>query len=317
MQAPAWLPYRWRDAWDNRRIAHALRGLERTKPIPVLRAPDAAAEVQMLLCRRDVRLAVLSLKSLLCHGSLRLALAVTDDGSLSESDRQLVNEHFPGVRWLPRVSREPSVQAILAQRPQLSALYHGPFAFARRLVHPFALAGCERVIQMDADTLFYRFPQLLADWIAGKTSRQLFLHDERNEAADVPADVRLNIAALIDHVRRDGQTWRMPYYFFNAGLLAFCPSDLDLDLTERFLAWRANLDPQLKQSTPGIWFGDWTQEQTSFLVMFGLVDPPSQPMGGDYRIGFHPDAVFCHFLRRSLIQPATLASLSAAVRTLL
>lgn len=317
MQAPAWLPYRWRDAWDNRRIASALRGLERTQPTRVLPAENAAAEVQMLLCRRDVRLAVLSLKSLLRHEALPLALAVTDDGSLSESDHQFVNDHFPGVRWLPRVSQEPAVLAVLAQRPHLRSLYEGRFAFARRLVHPFALAGCERVVQMDADTLFYRFPQLLADWIAGKTSRQLFLHDQRDESVDVPADVRAMIQEMIDHIRRDGQTWRMPYYFFNAGLLAFCPRDLDLDLAERFLAWRANVDSQLKQGKPGIWFGDWTQEQTSFLVMFGLVDPPSQPLGNDYRIGFNPDAVFCHFLRHGLIQPATLKSLSEVVRTLL
>ncbi len=97
IQAPRWLPYKVRRIWDDARIRAALKGLEQTPPLPVRRPEEAAAEVHMLVCRRDLALGVLALKSLLRFPEVRVAATLTEYGSLRPADRA----------WLPRRSDDP------------------------------------------------------------------------------------------------------------------------------------------------------------------------------------------------------------------
>lgn len=305
MQAPAWLPCRVRNAWDNARVARAIQTVDAT-PVGVARPQESArAEVQMLLCRRDLRLAVLALKSLLEHTDLGLSVSVTDDGSLREADRRFFDAQIRNARWLDRVSRDPAVERALEGRPHLSALYSGDFSFARRLVHPFALARSPRVIQLDADTLFLTQPAAFHAWLDGKGPRHLFLRDIRDERADVPIEARRAIADLWPTVVGPSVRLSVPSYFFNAGLLAFHPAELDLDVAERFLSTRETLPESLRRGPAGIWFGDWTREQMCFLLMFAATGD-ALALDDSYRIGFHPDATFCHFLRSNLGKPVVL-----------
>jgi hypothetical protein len=314
IQAPTWLPYRVRQKWDDARIAWALRGLDRTPPRRGTPVERAAAELYVLLCRRDVRLGVLTVKSLLRFPDARLAVTLTSDGSLSEADRAWVDRHLPGCRWLPRHADEPRVKAGLEPYPRLADVYYrSGYHPICKLVHPLLLARTERVIVVDPDTAFFRRPERLLRWAEGEGEHAWYLHDHQDEAVQVPAETREAMREIADRLTPPGQTWSMDYYFFNSGLLAYRPAQCDLRLTERYLEWRAGAPERYRTGKPGLWFGDWTPEQTSYLVMFALMTPASKPLGDDYHLGGDAGHVFNHFLRYYLVKPPTLRMLNRLV----
>jgi hypothetical protein len=309
IQAPRWLPYRLRARWDEARIRAAVRGLERTAPLPARAPAQAAAEVHMLLCRRDVRLGVLALKSLLRFPDAQFAVTLSDDGSLSAAARAWVDRHVPGCRWVPRYSHDPRLTAALGSRPRLAELYRGSYHPICKLLHAAVLGRCERVIVVDPDTAFFRRPERLTAWAQGPGVPAWFLHDHQNEALNVPAETREAFAELQHLLTPAGRSWSMPYYFFNSGLLAYRPDRVDLDLGERYLAWRCTAAPRYRTGKPDLWFGDWTPEQTMYQVMFALMDPAAQPLGDDYHLGGDDGHTFNHFLRFYLVRERSLVML--------
>jgi hypothetical protein len=313
--APAWVPHRLRAAWDNRRIDRAVAGLRHTKPTPAADPKTAAAEVHVLVCKRDLRIAALALKSLLRFAP-ELAVAITDDGTLSVPDRDWLAGHVTNVRWLARRVYVPEVNAALVSRPKLARLYSGRYHPICKLLHPLVLGRTERVIVLDPDTAFFRRPDLLLKWASGGDGRDYYLHDHQDEATQVPAAVRSGIADLAAQVLPAGRKWGVDRYFFNSGLLLYHRSRLNLDVAEGYFTWREKQPAELRTGKPGIWFGDWTPEQTGYLAMFAAADPPPVPLGPDYHLGGGDGFVFNHFLRHYLIQTPTQRMMAGLVRQL-
>lgn len=314
--APAWLPHRFRATWDNRRIDRSVAGLKRTPPTPAADPRTAMAEVHLLVCKRDLRIAALALKSLLRFGDGKLAVAITDDGSLSVKDRDWLAGHVPNARWLARRLPTPEITAALANRPKLAGLYAGTYHPICKLLHPLALGRTERVIVLDPDTAFFRRPDKLLNWAAGADDHDYYLHDHQDESTQVPAAVRQAFVEMATAVTPPGRRWALDRYFFNSGLLVYHRSRMDLDVAERYFAWRERLPPELKADKPGIWFGDWTPEQTGYLVTFATSDPPAAPFGDDYHLGGGVGHTFNHFLRHYLIRSDTQGRLRRLVREL-
>ena len=309
IQAPQWLPFRVRERWDRTRINAALRGLERTGSLSAREPADAAAEVHMLLCHRDVRLGVLALKSLLRFSEARMAVSLTADGSVSAEERAWIDRHVPGCRWLPRYSDDSRLAAALETRPRLAQLYRSSYHPLCKLLHPAVLARCERVIVVDPDTAFFRRPDRLLEWSEGRGQPAWFLHDHQDEAANVPAATREAFAELQALVTPPGRSWSMPYYFFNSGLLAYRPDQCDLDLGERYLQWRTTAAARYRTGKPDLWFGDWTPEQTIYQLIFARMEPAAQPLGDDYHLGGDAGHTFNHFLAYYLRRESSLRML--------
>jgi hypothetical protein len=309
MQAPAWLPYRIRHDWDNARIRWSLRGLGKTRPRPATPLEDADAEAHMLLCRRDAGVAVLALKSLLRFGEARFAVTLTSDASLTEDQRRWIDHHVPGCRWLPRRVSDPRLEQYFLKNPRMRALYAGGYHPLCKLLHAALLSRKERVLVYDPDTAFFRKPDRILRWARGEDPHALYLHDHQDERIQVPPETRAAFTDLAKCCTPPGRHWQMDYYFFNSGLLAFRPDQLRLDLAERYLEWRVTAPREYLVNKPGLWFGDWTPEQTAYQIMFAVMDPPSQPLGDDYHLGGDPGHAFNHFLRHYLVKPASLRML--------
>ncbi len=312
-QAPSWLPYRIRTRVDQYRIVRALRGLHDTRPYPAADPTRADAEVHILIGRRDVMIGVLALKSILRFAEDRLAVTLTDDGSLQRSDRAWIARHIPNTRWLDWPLNNEQIERGLAGRPTLAALYHSDFQMCAKLVHPVLLSRCEHVIQMDTDTAFFRRPQRVFDWMQAASAGPLYLHDHQDEADTVPQKVHAVFTETLERLAGPGRAWSVQHRFFNAGLLAYRPQVLDLDVAERYLAWQADAPDELKTGRPEIWFGPWTAEQTSYHVMFGLGREPAEPLGSAYHIGGASGHVFNHFLRHYLVRREALDLLAGLI----
>ena len=80
IQAPEWLPYRWRERWDQSRVLRALKGLDKTAPIPAAKPHEAPVEAHILFGRRDLELGLLAIKSLLYFTRVPLAVTCTSLG---------------------------------------------------------------------------------------------------------------------------------------------------------------------------------------------------------------------------------------------
>jgi hypothetical protein len=317
-QAPLWLPCRVRERIDQARITNTVRAVDRTRPYHAADPQSADAELHMLLCKRDVRLGVLAIKSLLRFGNDRLAVTVTDDGSLSGSHRQWVSRHIPGCRWLswPTTQNEDLDKA-LEDRPRLAALYKSDFPLVSKLLHPLVLARCRRIIIMDADTAFFQPPDRLMEWVRGDDTGGWYLHDHQDEDAMVPPEAREGFADLKAALNPHGRQWGLKHWLFNSGLLATCPGTLDLDLAEHYLTWLETISPQYTIGLSGlIWFSRWTQEQTCYHIMCALSEAPYKPLGEDYHIGGDAGHVFNHFLRHYLIRSHSLRMLRELISQL-
>ncbi len=313
--APKWLPYRLRSRWDTARINAAVTDLRHATPRAATPPESAAAEVHMLVCKRDVRLAGLSLLSLLRY-ELPLAVTITEDGSLSPNDRAWLDRLIPGARWLSRRVEEPTFQEILQSVPRLAELYAGGYHPICKLLHPICLGYNERIIVLDPDTVFFQYPKLLSEWVAGSDSRDYYLHDHRDEATAVPELVRTAFVQLADNTARFGQRWSLAYYFFNSGLLWYRRNRMNLHVAEAYLTWRIEQPLALRTGAGAIWFGDWTPEQTGYMAMFATADPTPVPMPDDYWLGGGNGHAFNHFLRHYLIQTETQQRIHQLAKTL-
>jgi hypothetical protein len=316
IQAPEWLPYRWRERWDQSRVLRALKGLDKTAPMPAAKPHEAPAEAHILFGRRDLELGLLAIKSLLHFTRVPLAVTCTDDSSLDARDRDWISKHIPGVRWLPRIVPEVRDSPVLKSFPRLSALYNGDFHMISKLLHPVMHARCERIIQIDADTAFFSPSPFLEDW-ARRGTGAWFMADIVEKEPGVPAEVRSAFDDLSRHLTAaNGRTWTLERFYFNAGFLLYRPIDLDLTHAEGFLEWRTTAPASLQSGPAGIWFGDWTREQTAYLAMFALAQPAGKALGHDFSLGFAPDCAFNHFMRHFVVQPNTLTRLRALVGSL-
>lgn len=304
-----WLPYRLRKALDQSRIHGALRGLKDTLAMEAASAGEAAAELHMLLCQRDLHVGLLAIKSLLHFTEGKLAVALTDDGSLTQDQRQWVSDHVVGAHWYQR--KEKKVSDSLAGKPHLKKLYDSDYAPAAKLLHPMLLARCGRVIVLDPDTAFFDKPTRLLDWAHYEQEGNLYLHDHQDETAAVPEIVEKAFEQLQQQLMDHGKDWSVKKRLFNSGLLAIAPRSLSLDIAERYLAWRETAPQAYRQGKAAIWFGDWTPEQTCYHVMFALGEIKAVPLGDDYHLGGGQGYLFNHFLRHYLVQTPTLKRLRA------
>lgn len=271
-------------------------------------------EIHMTLCRRDVRLATVSLKSLLRFASA--ALCLTDDGTLTEEDRRYLSRHFPGARWMQRRDGDARVAEAVIRRPALRRFYEGELPMAAKLLHPVAASDAQRVIVLDPDTAFFRRPDRLLRWME-RGDGPLHLFDRsKNNAKHCSDEAREALERMGEAVDPRASVDRLPHLFFNSGLLACEPGALDLDIADAFLAWWEQQSAELRTGNAGIWFGPWTREQMAYAVMLAAANAPGEAFDAGYHIGFDPGAVFNHFLGCNVARRDVLSCLSGLTERL-
>jgi hypothetical protein len=305
-----------RSSWDTLRINSALARVLRTAPMASPPADRAQAELFVQLCRRDLYPAILACKSLLRYSGDLLSLTFLMDGSIRPEDRALMDFHLPGCRWLGREDLLQQNPAILEGRPHLSKMAHSPFVLTLKLLLPSVFARKAKVIMLDCDTVFFRRPELLLEWIRSGTE-SMYLYDfRRDDRAESPAELERRFSELFSQVA-PGKEWRLTHRYFNSGLLAFDTAHLDFDIADRTIGWVEALPPEARSGAMRVWFNPWVMEQTAYLVMYAVTDPPAVAFDRQYCLEVpNENGVFCHFMREGLTQPANLEFLREVVQTL-
>lgn len=300
------IPYRIQRLINQHRIYRATRSVLEWPSAKAETADSALLEVHLLLQRADLLLGLVALKSLLRFDT-PIAVTITDDGSLTTEDRNLIAEHVSNVRILDRYQLK-----IIEQYKTLNALYHSDFHMIAKLVHPVILGRCKYMVALDADTLFIREPKRIFEWAKKEPDHALYLHDASTRNSESPWLPELLSRSIESNHK---QKLVIQHHFFNAGLLAYPRQECDLGIADTFLAWRLeNLDT-INYPNADVWFGEWTREQTAYLCMLHALKGGCDGLGDDYRIGGSPWRTFHHFLRAGLLQSSSLTKIQEFLHT--
>ncbi len=219
--------------------------LEATAPVSVS-ATGAGVEVHQLLGHRHVGMGLWSLKSLVKAAQAGFGVVVHDDGSLNADDMSLMRRHLPGVQMIARGDADAAVRERLADYPACTSFRFGEvlvgnhrgqrynmFIMSLILFDMNLLTDADKIIILDADVLFFRRPDLIADW------------------ASDPADTRVfySVEGYAPKRGRDGNFSFGPKVArtLNSGLLCLSKSQVyDLDRIE---AWVGG-NPDLMYTSP-------------------------------------------------------------------
>ena len=281
----------------------ALYYLRRAIKLPAIEVASTNfdAEVHMLVGKYHLYAAVAALKSFFLHSGLAPRVGVTFhfDPSMRPRHERLLRRHFPGADCLYFGKRDARLDTILNDRPFCRGLYDN-HPLAPKLFRVPALCRSNRVILLDTDTLFYRRPDAIVDWVVGGSDTPMYL-DEKPGVAPHRA-LQLAYEALSQQMGFNCEQ----FCYFNSGLLLFQPERIDYDLIERFLKFQAE--------QPNIHTGGWCIEQTAYMLNYVRWNDKIRFDTSDYACGTDPGQVFSHFLGSNYYEGRTLAWIRTNLR---
>src|SRR5215217_351561 len=110
--------------------------------------------VHSLICHRDVDMALVCLNSLLKFSAEPLCLSLHDDGSLTVSDTEKLQEGLPGTTIISRAEADQSVGAMLSRYPYC-ANFRRLSPMGLKLIDVPLLSHAD-ICCLDTDVLFFR-----------------------------------------------------------------------------------------------------------------------------------------------------------------
>lgn len=86
-------------------------------------------------------------------------------------------------------SQQKKIHDLLAPYPNLQAFYDYGWS-GKKFVIPLVYSGYRKIIMLDGDTLFYRFPKEIAEWIENRSSYHCYLKDYLNFSVVSPIEAQ-------------------------------------------------------------------------------------------------------------------------------
>jgi hypothetical protein len=174
------LPWRMSRWLDRRKLeqarARADRRVRLTRPF-VTGQEFPQFEVHMLLGHKHVGMTLWSIKSLLHYAARSYKVVLHDDGSLTEEDIALLEEHLLSVTIIRKTVADGLIRKHLEHRPNClryrfskkeatdhRGTKYDEHIFALRLFDFNLLSSAEKVLVLDCDVLFFQRPREIVDW---------------------------------------------------------------------------------------------------------------------------------------------------------
>ncbi len=133
---------------------------------------SALTEVHSLVCHRHVLMYLCAIKSLLRYIN-DIGVVVHDDGTLTPSDKAVIENHLKGVRIIDHEYANSIMSEHLQQYP--SALKFRNARVNMRQVFDYTkFAKSSKIIALDSDTLFLRKPKEILNWIQTDSNKILY-----------------------------------------------------------------------------------------------------------------------------------------------
>ena len=244
MISPGALLLRFRTKYQHGLATARLRDTIRPyilKSAPVRGADTQHCEIHVLTSAQDYLNLMWALKSFYCYSGRDYALAIHDDGSLTDEIRVALRQHFPDARLIEHEAAKEQARERLKNHPRCLEFRLTNHLSPKLFDFPAHLQS-ERMLLLDSDVLFFREPTELLKRIENPNYRLNTVNRDVSDAATVSAQV----------VREQCGVELMPR--FNSGLGLIFGESLDLDWIEEFLG------------LPGILGHFWRIEQTLYAL---------------------------------------------------
>lgn len=188
------------------------------KTKPFFCNPEAQAEIHTLIGHKYLEMYLLAIKSLLRFYN-DVAVIVHDDGSLSQEDKEILKTHVKGIRIIDFDFADNKVNNILGIRRK-SIVYRSNNIIAKLLFDYSLLSSSGKVISLDADILFLKYPIELIKWIKEDNKEIISNYEEFSYYQDI----------TLKEINYDYQP------NLNTGFFCFYKDIVNLDLIEEILA---------------------------------------------------------------------------------
>jgi hypothetical protein len=120
---------------------------------------------------------ITAIKSLLRYYN-DIAVVVHDDGSFTEYDKQLVEDHIGGVTVIDKATADAVVAEKMAAFP-LCRKFRKKVVNAMELFDNILLARKEKLVSMNSDVLFLKKPHEVIEWLQSETHSIMGVYEEQ------------------------------------------------------------------------------------------------------------------------------------------
>ena len=182
---------------------------------------DLPASLHIVLSHDTLLMGMLALRSLEHHTQRSWRAFIHDDGSLDKADENLFLKHFPDARMIRRDEADRALDKELEAFPACRTHRRNHNWFLK-IFDTRHYAEFDRYIVMDSDLVFFRKPDFVLRWIAGREETCWFMEDTREKYASAREDIERALGFPL---------WRQ----VNSGLDLMVRAAADLRLAETFL----------------------------------------------------------------------------------
>jgi hypothetical protein len=192
------------------------------KTSPVKETEDRTCELHALTSTNDFINLIWGLKSFYYFSRRQYALCIHTDPSVTEDQKQLLEQHFPNARILDRQKSDEHIRNCLSNHPKCLNL---------RCKHPLApklfdfkfFARSNRIVLFDSDLLFFDFPAQLVKILDDQAYSQNCVNRDNGNFYTVDAE------EVQEHLGFE----LVPK--FNSGLGLIHSESINIDSIEKFL----------------------------------------------------------------------------------
>lgn len=191
---------------------------------------DVPFSVHMLVCRRDLTMAVCTAKVANLAFDIALPWVFHDDGSLTDDDEHAFLTNFPGSTVVRRKEADSVARERLADYPEIRS-YRDHQIMALKLVDVKLWTRGDRLAYIDSDILFFKKPAFFIDALEGTEDKNYFNKDLSDAYVRPAGEIEEEVGVR-------------PLDRLNAGLWVMHESAIDLDTIESWLqhsAFKNNL----------------------------------------------------------------------------
>lgn len=201
----------------RRRIASRILALPPAPPVPA----SLDFTVHMLVCRRDVEMAICTAKAANLACEQPLPWVFHDDGSLREEEANTFRTHLPGCRVVLRDEADRRAARMLPDYPHILT-YRRHQVMALKLVDVRLWSTGDRLAYIDSDILFFRKPAFFLDALRGERPKNYFNRDMADAYVRPAGEIERDVGIR-------------PCSRLNAGLWVMHATDIDFDAIETWL----------------------------------------------------------------------------------
>lgn len=140
------------------------------------RATPQDFSLHMLICHRDIELAICAAKSFILASNQTYVFTFHDDGSLTKSDKKLVYDHFPLCTLIDyQVSLQEAEKKFGAHSEIYKMRLKGVMML--KLIDIRLFSDKRKAMLLDSDILFFEYPSAIIEALTGDQYSNVFNKD--------------------------------------------------------------------------------------------------------------------------------------------